>query len=217
MRRLIGLLVLVPALLAAAPAAAQQLDPPDVEVPEAGVPDVEVPDDLPGLPGGDSPEEEDSGPETQGAEDFRPFDHPCREQDGVLFCPTEGLVDRVPSFDDVPLDVDVTLPAGAEPDEALPTIVIMHGYGGTKEDFESDDPDGNDANERDYHYNNNFYAKRGYAVVNYTARGFGRSCGTEDSRADPNCDDGYIHPRRHPVRGAGHPAPAGPAGEPGHR
>lgn len=158
------------------------------------VPDVEVPDDLPGLPRNDSSEEEDSGPETQAAEDFTPFGHACRGQDGVLFCPTERLDDRVRSFDDVPLDVDVTLPAGAKPDEALPTIVIMHGYGGSKEDFESDDPDGNDADERDYHYNNNFYAKRGYAVVNYTARGFGRSCGTEESRnADEDCDDGYIH------------------------
>jgi len=194
-RRLVGLLVLVPALLAAAPAAAQQLDPPEVEAPEpdVDVPDLEVPDGLPGLPPGDSPDGEDAGPQTQAAEDFAPFGNDCRERGGVLFCPTEGLDDRVPSFDDVPLDVDVTLPLDAEPNEALPTIVIMHGYGGTKEDFESDDPEGNDANERDYHYNNNFYAKRGYAVVNYTARGFGRSCGTEDSRDDPDCDDGYIH------------------------
>lgn len=195
MRRLIGLLVLVPALLAAAPAAAQRLDPPEVEAPEVEVPDVGVPEaglpdvDLPGgtadgLPGGD---EEDGERQTQAAP--APFGHTCQEQAGVLFCPTRSLADRVPSFDDTPLDVDVTLPLGTEAGEPLPTIVIMHGYGGNKADFESGDPDGKRAeDDRDFEYNNNFYAKRGYAVVNYTARGFGRSCGKEqNSAATPEC------------------------------
>ena len=40
-----------------------------------------------------------------------PFGHACAPQDGVLFCPTATDAERVPSFDGVPLDVDVTLPA----------------------------------------------------------------------------------------------------------
>src|ERR1700735_598389 len=39
------------------------------------------------------------------------FGHACKFPDWVRFCPTEGLSQRVPSFDGVPLDVDVTLPA----------------------------------------------------------------------------------------------------------
>ena len=49
-----------------------------------------------------------------------PFGHACKAQDGVRFCPAETLAQRVPSFDGVPLDVDVTLPAsgvGPFPDD----------------------------------------------------------------------------------------------------
>ncbi len=67
-----------------------------------------------------------------------PFGHACTAQDGVRFCPTAGLEDRVPSFDGVPLDVDVTLPpSGSGP---FPTIVMMHGWGGSKTAFESTTP-----------------------------------------------------------------------------
>ena len=37
------------------------------------------------------------------------------------------------------------------------------------------------------------YAQQGYAVVTYSARGFGRSCGRPDSRTSPGCDAGWIH------------------------
>jgi fermentation-respiration switch protein FrsA (DUF1100 family) len=112
-----------------------------------------------------------------------PFGHVCAPQSGVLFCPTATDVDRVPSFDGVPLDVDVTLPASG--DGPFPTIVMMHGYGGSKTSFEGI---GDEAT-----YNNLFYAQQGYAVVNYSARGFGRSCGRPDSRTSPGCDAGWIH------------------------
>jgi hypothetical protein len=113
----------------------------------------------------------------------RPFGHACVPQDGVLFCPTTSDAQRVPSWDGVPLDVDVTLPASG--DGPFPTIVILHGWGQTKETFESHSPAGS--------YNNVFYAQRGYAVVNYSARGWGRSCGTADSRTSPGCDRGWLH------------------------
>jgi len=123
-----------------------------------------------------------------------PFGHPCTPQDGVLFCPTATLADRVPSFEGTPLDVDVTLPADAQAGQPLPTIVMLHGYGGSKKDFESSTPEGSGSTT--YHYNNNYYAKRGYAVVNTTARGFGRSCGREESsNATPDClaHKSYLH------------------------
>lgn len=121
--------------------------------------------------------------------------HPCAPEDGVLFCEGETLDDRVPSFDGAPLDVDVTLPAGYdEADGPLPTIVMLHGYGGSKEGFESDTPESDSSTT--FRYNNNHFAKQGYAVVNYTARGFGRSCGqAENSYLTPECQttESYIH------------------------
>ena len=112
-----------------------------------------------------------------------PFGHVCAPQSGVLFCPTMTDAERVPSFDGVPLDVDVTLPANG--DGPFPTIVMLHGYGGDKGSFEK--PTSVDR------YNNRFFAQQGYAVVNYSARGFGRSCGRPDSRTSPGCDAGWLH------------------------
>jgi fermentation-respiration switch protein FrsA (DUF1100 family) len=117
-----------------------------------------------------------------------PFGHACKAQNGVRFCPTEGLSQRVPSFDGVPLDVDVTLPpTGTGP---FPTIVMLHGWGNDKASFESTAPAG-DGNET-YDYNNVYYAQHGYAVVNYSARGWGNSCGTVESREAAGCSEGWI-------------------------
>jgi fermentation-respiration switch protein FrsA (DUF1100 family) len=117
-----------------------------------------------------------------------PFGHACKAQDGVRFCPTETLAQRVPSFDGVPLDADVTLPAsGSGP---FPTIVMMHGWDGSKTSFESTSPSG-DGNET-YDYNNVYYAQHGYAVLNYSARGWGNSCGTLESREAAGCAEGWI-------------------------
>ena len=41
---------------------------------------------------------------------LQPFGHSCQAQNGVRFCPTADRAHRVPTFDGVPLDVDVTLP-----------------------------------------------------------------------------------------------------------
>jgi len=125
-----------------------------------------------------------------------PFGHACVAENSVRFCPTADPAARVPSFDGVPLDVDVTLPEkGKAP---FPAIVMMHGFGGSKTDFETTTPAGpapEDAGNGStiYRYNNNFYARRGYAVVNYTARGFGGSCGggTTGDHSGP-CASGYI-------------------------
>ena len=125
-----------------------------------------------------------------GAAEPAPFGHTCSAQDGVRFCPTVTLAQRVPSFDGVPLDVDVTLPpSGSGP---FPTIVMLHGWGGNKGAFESSTPEG-DGNET-YDYDNVYYAQHGFAVVNYTARGWGRSCGSLESRLEtPGCEKGWLH------------------------
>jgi fermentation-respiration switch protein FrsA (DUF1100 family) len=118
-----------------------------------------------------------------------PFGHACTPQNGVLFCPTATDADRVPSFDDVPMDVDVTLPPSG--DGPFPAIVLMHGWGGNKRSFQATTPEGNGGS--DYHYNNVYFAQQGYAVITPSARGFGRSCGAVDSRTSPACDRGWIH------------------------
>jgi predicted acyl esterase len=118
-----------------------------------------------------------------------PFGHACKAQGAVRFCPTEGLSQRVPSFDGVPLDVDVTLPAtGNGP---FPTIVMLHGWGGSKTSFEASTAAGN-GNET-FDYNNVYYAEHGFAVINYTARGWGNSCGSSESRENtPACEEGFL-------------------------
>ena len=120
-----------------------------------------------------------------------PFGHACLPQNGVLFCPTPSDASRVPSWDGVPLDVDVTLPSSG--DGPFPAIVMLHGWGQSKTAFESPPPVGA--------YDNVALARLGYAVVNYSARGFGRSCGAADSRTSPGCDRGWIHLADHRYEG----------------
>ncbi len=95
---------------------------------------------------------------------------------------------RVPSFDGTPLDVDLSLPSnGSVP---LPLMVMLHGWGGDKTDWESSTLEGSGADT--YHWNNAWFVSQGFAVLNYTARGFHRSCGIDQSTnysyaTDPAC------------------------------
>ena len=117
----------------------------------------------------------------------RPFGQlTCTPEYGIRFCPggQQGSTDRrVPSFDGVPLDADVALPAtGKGP---FPLIVLLHGLGESKKEYEVDSDDGG--------IDDVTLADRGYAVLMYTARGFGDSCGTAASRAGtPACAKGWI-------------------------
>jgi len=92
----------------------------------------------------------------------------CAPQEGVVFCGGTAAT-RVATFDGVPLDVSVAMPEGET--RARPLVVLLHGYGGTKSDFD-------DAAR---------WARRGYAVLTYTARGFNESCGRPQFRDDPAC------------------------------
>ena len=133
----------------------------------------------------------------------KPLGLDCNDQNGVRFCQGDGGGQRVASWDGVPLDADVTLPPADKGDGPFPTIVMLHGYGGSKTDFETDSPEGRPDSStpgRLYHWNNVWFAQRGYVVVNYTARGFGKSCGSQDSRT-PDCFQNAADqdPRRPPA------------------
>ena len=108
--------------------------------------------------------------------DDTPLGLTCTAQDGVRFC-EGGTAKAVRTFDDVPLDVNVALPATG--DSNLPLIVQLHGWGGKKSGLAEMKP----------------WAAKGYAVVNYSARGFGESCGSPASRLAnaAGCASGWIH------------------------
>jgi len=103
----------------------------------------------------------------------------------VRFCPATELNQRPTSFDGTPIDADVTLPAtGTGP---WPTIIMIHGWGQDKTAAESNaEPNGNAVN-------NVSYAARGYAVLNVSNRGFGRSCGKDPATVTAGCEHGSIH------------------------
>ncbi|MET7470157.1 alpha/beta fold hydrolase [Micromonospora sp. NPDC005686] len=65
---------------------------------------------------------------------------------------------------DEPVDLDTTLylPADASASKRVPAVLLAHGFGGTKDSVRSDAED---------------LVARGYAVLTWTARGFGRSGG----------------------------------------
>jgi predicted acyl esterase len=97
---------------------------------------------------------------------------------------------RVRSFDGTPLDTDVTIPV-ARSSSHRPLMIFMHGWGNAKTDWESTTLEGDGGGQ--YHWNNAWFASQGYVVLNYTARGFHKSCGKDTSgyiyTADPTCSD----------------------------
>jgi dienelactone hydrolase len=110
---------------------------------------------------------------------------PCTAQPGgTSVCHgSSGTVDlRLASFDGQPLSVYVTLPPGNGP---FPLIIQSHGWGV---------PTSGPSDTQYYGPSADAWAQNGYAVVQLTARGFGDSCGTPQSRAaDPaGCQNGYI-------------------------
>jgi len=126
----------------------------------------------------------------------------CAPESGVTFCqggyqapsavpPSPGFDHRVASFDGTPLDVDVTLPGNGS-GGPWPTIVFAHGWDNDKTMFEA--PTANGDGNRIWHYNNVYYAQHGYAVINYTSRGWASSCGTPSARTSAcTAGHGWIH------------------------
>ncbi len=114
----------------------------------------------------------------------------CVPSGGAQFCegkvPTTaaevgGPNDTRVRVDGAPLDVNVALPSGTA--RNTPLVVLMHGWGGKKSG--ADEMTG--------------WARRGYSVLSYTARGWFGSCGKLNSTTnllaiDPaGCAKGYTH------------------------
>ena len=87
----------------------------------------------------------------------------------------------VASFDGTPLDVTLTLPAGAAP-RRLPLVVFLHGFLNSKGEYLGETRDGTGRRPRrrrlqDRALEQRLVRLRGYAVLNYSARGHGDSGG----------------------------------------
>ena len=87
-------------------------------------------------------------------------------------CPAYGdqriCTAQVPSFDGTPLDVDLTLPQGGG--DGHPLIVLLHGFGNDKREWQSLDDEGDGADK--LWWNSHWFARQGFYVLTYTARGF---------------------------------------------
>ena len=104
----------------------------------------------------------------------------CGLNQGVYQC--YGLA---ATFDGIPLDTTVTMPrSGAR---HLPLVVELNGFGNSK--YEYLDP-----SSQAYTGNAFDWARRGYVVLTYSARGFWGSCGTPAARltSPTACSKGYI-------------------------
>jgi hypothetical protein len=98
----------------------------------------------------------------------------CAEREGVRWCEGSATT-RVRTFDGVPLDVNVALPAEGAGD--WPLVIHIHGWGGRKGGFTEGKQ----------------WAERGYAFMSVTSRGFNESCGTAPNRNDQKCvERGWI-------------------------
>jgi predicted acyl esterase len=108
-------------------------------------------------------------------------DGSCPEREGGL----EVCSAQVKSFDGSNLDVDVTLPMNDNGSKRHPVMIMLHGFGNNKHEWESktDEGDGRDK----YHWNSRWFAKHGYYVLTYTARGF-RNDG-ENADYQPNTEE----------------------------
>lgn len=98
--------------------------------------------------------------------------------DGVSYTFYSG---KVPSFDGLPLAVDVTVPKGVK--QPMPLVVMFHGWTQNRRQWQSERITSDDPNVS--HWNNVAFAARGYAVINYDIRGWHESCGPK-SAAVPN-------------------------------
>ena len=85
---------------------------------------------------------------------------------------------HVASWDGVPLAVDVTTPAaGCD----VPLVSLNHGYGGSRKTYEVNPSTGFVSNPWFSEWNNVWFAAKGDAALNVTARGFFDSCGRSSS------------------------------------
>ena len=98
-----------------------------------------------------------------GAQQAPPFAE-CPPYGELRICTAE-----VPSFDGSKLDVDLTLPAGGRGGRH-PLIVLLHGFGNDKREWQSLDDEADGADK--HRWNSHWFARHGFYVLTYTARGF---------------------------------------------
>ena len=131
----------------------------------------------------------------------RPFGLSCHPTQGVRYCPGD-VGHRVASFDGVPLDVNVVLPpAPAHGNDApsndghYPLVVELHGWAGAKLGLDDNAGGFNEQRGGQYAFlpTPRDLAAAGMAVLTYSSRGFGDSCGTPSSRSAPGCAQGWTH------------------------
>ena len=98
------------------------------------------------------------------------FRDTCALEGGVRVC--TGMVE---SFDGTPLDTTLTLPPRVKKGKRLPLVVFIHGFLSNKSEYIAKTAT------TDFYktaeLNNVRFASRGYAVLNYSARGHGESGG----------------------------------------
>src|SRR5215213_1477143 len=111
------------------------------------------------------------------------FTAPCPTEnpDGESYGGVRICSGSVPSFDGSKMDVDLTQPMNDG--GRHPLIVMLHGFGNDKHEWESTTDEGDGADK--YHWNNRWFAKHGYYVLTYTARGFKDDGASQDENQPP--------------------------------
>jgi dienelactone hydrolase len=125
---------------------------------------------------------------------------PAENPDGESYGGVRICSGSVPSFDGAKLDVDLTEPM-QDTGSSHPLIITLHGFGNDKHEWESTTDEGDGADK--YHWNNHWFAKHGYYVLSYTARGFSDDGADADANQPPTPGDpsgsedpahrGFIH------------------------
>lgn len=122
-----------------------------------------------------------------------PFGLVCHQTEGVRYCPGD-VRHRVPSFDGTPLDVNVVLPEH-RPSAGFPLVIELHGWAGQKLALNDNAGGFQDPSGGQYGFlpTPRQLARGGAAVLTYSSRGFGNSCGTPASRDTGACTKGWTH------------------------
>ena len=107
---------------------------------------------------------------------------PTENPDGESYGGVRICSGSVPSFDGSTMDVDLTQPMNGGGGRH-PLIVMLHGFGNDKHEWESTTDEGDGADK--YQWNNRWLAKHGYYVLTYTARGFTDDGASEEDNQPP--------------------------------
>ena len=109
------------------------------------------------------------------------------QSDPFTTCPYYGdqqiCTAEVPSFDGSKLDVDLTLPM-RDTGTKHPLMIFLHGFGNNKREWQSLTDEGDGADK--LRWNSHWFARHGFYVLTYTARGFRTDGPTGDQPPTPS-------------------------------